>query len=523
MTILKRAFLSIQRKKVKSLVLILLFFIIGNTIAGTVAIRQAAVNVEQRIKQALGPVVTIGPNLPKLIDAINQQPTTEEKEFIVTSASGLETIPIIYSPDEPGAVAGQQKRQAEYQQMGQSSYVKSYDIALHTSVGSDSLQLIRDKSETNELDNYFGFPVNGTDYAPIQSLEEGRTTLVAGRTFTADEISQGRPVVLITKAFADLNQISVGDTIELTKYATLVELKDFFVGQVDLRWQVIGILQDQAVPDLAFDRKKMGQTYDDGTAQWYQLVRQNSLLVPNQLIRDLSNQVKQMLVETGLPEDYPMTKFDPDASFPMFVLKQADDVIPFMQEYGSLLPDTEKFYANQNIYSQISAPVQQTKKMANSALLFPIGAAILIISLVVVMSLKDRKYELGILMSLGERNSNIIRQMMLEVLLLAMLGLAPSLLTGQVIANQLTDSMIQQELMTEVYFSDNDDFWQSRLVMGQYANHMTSQEIADSYQIRFTPGYFLSFILISLGTTLLATIVPTWYIVNLKPKQVLMA
>lgn len=50
MNFLKRALLSIQRRKGKSIILFLVIFILGNLMAGAIAIQQATRGVETNIK-----------------------------------------------------------------------------------------------------------------------------------------------------------------------------------------------------------------------------------------------------------------------------------------------------------------------------------------------------------------------------------------------------------------------------------------------------------------------------------------
>ena len=59
MTYYRRAFASIKRKPGKSLILLLLVFILGTVISGAISISQAVVNTERGIRRSLPPVVTI--------------------------------------------------------------------------------------------------------------------------------------------------------------------------------------------------------------------------------------------------------------------------------------------------------------------------------------------------------------------------------------------------------------------------------------------------------------------------------
>lgn len=59
MNFMKRAFLSLIRRKGKSLILLVIIFILSNVMAGSIAIGQASRNVEKTMKQQLGANATV--------------------------------------------------------------------------------------------------------------------------------------------------------------------------------------------------------------------------------------------------------------------------------------------------------------------------------------------------------------------------------------------------------------------------------------------------------------------------------
>jgi putative ABC transport system permease protein len=64
----KRAKNSIFRTKGKSLILFAVIFVLGNVIAGAIAIQQSTTNVEKKMKQELGATVSAEPDLNKLLE-----------------------------------------------------------------------------------------------------------------------------------------------------------------------------------------------------------------------------------------------------------------------------------------------------------------------------------------------------------------------------------------------------------------------------------------------------------------------
>ena len=53
-------------------------------------------------------------------------------------------------------------------------------------------------------------------------------------------------------------------------------------------------------------------------------------------------------------------------------------------------------------------------------------------------------------------------------------------------------------------------------------NNITTEEIQNAYNVTFSLGYIVSYLLIGLGTVLLSVIVPLLYILRLNPKKIMM-
>ena len=85
-----------------------------------------------------------------------------------------------------------------------------------------------------------------------------------------------------------------------------------------------------------------------------------------------------------------------------FVLNSTDDVEAFKQEAGALLPQYYRVVANTDQYEQIAGGFTRLGVIANYIVIIASIATIFIISLVVLLFLRDRKQELGIYLSLGK-------------------------------------------------------------------------------------------------------------------------
>ncbi|MDI9472761.1 MAG: ABC transporter permease [Tissierellia bacterium] len=512
MSFLKRAWLSITRRTGKSLLLLLIILILGNAIAGAISIQQASINVEKKIKADMGAAATIR------VDYAAMDKLWEEFQ------NNPEDMPET-APPTPELM----------QMIGESPYVKYFDYSTESRTGSSALQrfipqffLEQDMGMNDDWDKYYAFILRGVQYHKILAIEEGRLNLVGGRVFTEEEINQGAPVAIISKALAELNHINIDDTIVLTNYVMDYQNYNDETGmpniskEIDNPVKVIGFVEAATTP--ASQNQSSKNEGDKWNQAWTEQQNVNTVYMPNGFISKINRNYRLSEIEAN-PEMYDDVKLD-DMQFdwyePIYILNSTDDIEKFKEEVTPLLPERYLIATAADNYENIAAPVEQTSKMANYVLIVAIVASVLIVSLVVLLFLRDRKHELGVYLSLGESKSKVLGQIIAEVLIIALVGIVLSVFTGNLIASGLSGSMIQAQLEKqaegeywgEVYYSSGiNDYMNSDLTM---------EDVAGAYEIRLTPSYVLIFFLVSMGTIALSTLVPMIYIVRLNPRKILM-
>lgn len=194
----------------------------------------------------------------------------------------------------------------------------------------------------------------------------------------------------------------------------------------------------------------------------------------------------------------------------------------FTQEALALLPEFYYFKTNTDSFQAIAGSVEQMSNMSGSILLLAAGATITVLTLVVMLFLRDRKQELGIYLSLGEAKSKITGQIMLEVLIVTVLAISLSVFTGNLMADRLSDSMVQDELSLSEELKQLNASSSEYIDFGGFAARIDQEVLIENYQIGFSASYFLWFYLVGLITIGLAGIIPTMYILHLSPKKILM-
>lgn len=475
MNFLKRAFLSLVRRKGKSLILLVIIFILSNVMAGSIAIGQASNNVERTIK------LQLGANASVELDWEKMQDWTEEQW------NSLEYI----TPEMADKIGGL-------------SYVKYYDYSSETYINSTTLT----QYDPNmvEVPTISYFPIKGVQYAPILDIVNGNATLVNGRTFNESEITNADYVALISDKVAELNNIFVGDVIYLQNTFSIWK-EDNTVEEIkrDIALEVIGIFTPKV------------EQSEENNGGWIDYTPFNRIYVPNGVVHAENRWMNEQYAIA-----YPDSNIKIDQIYitPTFVLNNPEDVESFRTEAKNLLPDYYKVTVSSDAYDSVAGPIKFIGSLSNIILYVAIGATILILSLVVILFLRDRKHELGIYLSLGESKSKVVGQILIEVLSIAIIAITLSLLTGNSIAESTSQSMM--DLRNEIT-GNTDNGGVIYKDMGYYpTNGVTEDDVLEAYKIEFSWDYVLILYGVGLGTVLLSSIAPMIYILRLKPKKIMM-
>ncbi|WP_077603847.1 ABC transporter permease [Oceanobacillus sojae] len=485
MNFIKRGFLGITRKKGKSLILLAVIFILGNLISGAISIQQATGNVESTIKERLGTAATIDIDY----DEWEAKPDTDVEEINVDLIK----------------------------EIGNLSYVKYYDYSMSTWMGSESVERYQDE----EMDgDYFvdgpsmDFRLKGINYAPVIDFEEGKAELTDGRVFTDDEIEKGTSVTIISHKLANENNLHVGDTFTLANEVYTYDEEtgeEDFVTSRDVVLEIIGLFEPQEAKKETDENADSGMMILTDDMEYH-----NTVYVPNEIVIDESqfNWEEYMKADEEFAEMMEGEEESFEYYEPIYYLNNPEDIEAFTEEVKPLLPELYTVISASDQYENIAGPIESMSKLAKYVLIVAVIATVLITGLVVLLFLRDRKRELGIYLSLGEKRSRVVGQILIEVMVVAVVGITLSLFSGNLLAQQVSDTMMKAD--------DNKDEYYEEYYYEGISTDLTADDVMDSYEVTLNSSYILGFYGVGLVTILISTIIPLIYIVRLNPKKILM-
>ncbi|MBM7542304.1 ABC transporter permease [Amphibacillus cookii] len=487
MNFIKRGLLGITRKKGKSLILLAVIFILGNLISGAISIQQATDNVESTIKERLGTAAMLELDY-EAIEAMN------ESEMMELEISNID-IDLI-------------------KQIGGLSYVKYYDYSMSTALGSESIESYQGEEMEEENIIWDGpsmeFTLKGINYAPVIDFEEQKGKLVDGRVFTTDEVENGSAVAIISNKLAEKNNLNVGDTLTLDNavYDYSETGEEELIASRDVVLEIIGLFEPQSA------KEDKGESSDGGMMDFMDIDYQNTVYVPNEVVSSEQRYYWEEYVK--FDEDYAdMLVDDDDLEYytPIFFLNNQEDTEAFKEEVMPLLPELYLVVNASDQYESIAAPIESMSKISGYVLLVAVIATVLITGLVVLLFLRDRKRELGIYLSLGERRSRVVGQILIEVMIIGLIGISLSLFSGNFLAQGVSETMLE---------ADHDQFEEDTIYFNEFETDLTTDDVLESYQVKLDANYIIMFYVVGLLTILVSTVIPLTYIVRLNPKKIMM-
>lgn len=104
--------------------------------------------------------------------------------------------------------------------------------------------------------------------------------------------------------------------------------------------------------------------------------------------------------------------------------------------------------SSQEAADQVVSPLQSVKKISTFSLIGAVGAGAIIILLTMMMIVRERRREIGVMKAIGSSNIGIVRQFVVEALTLTLLGLVIGLGVGVAAATPVTNSLVSSSTST---------------------------------------------------------------------------
>ncbi|HEY4537950.1 MAG TPA: ABC transporter permease [Erysipelothrix sp.] len=472
----KRAWLSVTRRKGKSLILLAVVFILGNLIAGTFAIKQATFRVEDNLKKKLGFNATV---------AINYNKIYEDFDF---STADQPKMPVI--------------SKELIEKLGSLPQVKFFDYAKTHIIDTPSLKSINfNDSEASEFSQ---FSLRGVEYLELIDSKVGRIELVSGRLFQNEDLNAQIIPIIISENLLLENNLRIDEIIDMSTSLQQLSMESELNAplKLDYQFKVIGTFKP-----ITFGKNEQ-QNYSVNAML-------NRIYLPNKSVEHILQQEIRLAEENNidLSDNYfyqeALNKSYQDS---VFVTESEQQLMQFTESAQAIIDDTLEIKTSQEAFSMIAAPMAILSQFASITLKGAAITTIIMLSLVVILFLRDRKHEMGIYIALGDKQWKVLSQVTLEVIMITLLGLTLSFGSGLMLANKASNLIIY----------DNSDQGVMIDTESSFIPAVNMTEVQDDYTIKITPSYIISIYTLGTMVAVCASVVPMFYVTRMKPKKILM-
>lgn len=470
---MKRAILSMKKRIGTSLILMAVFLIVTNLVLAGFTIQNASKKAADAARKKLGADVTLSLDFDKL-----GQQARETGEM----------------PNPP------KLNMKEADQLAKSKYVKDYNYISNTFGISDGLKLVGasegeeegkgkagmaavrgGSSSGTEIDMNASFMIEGVRKTALQeSFKNGKSKIIDGKSIT--EQMKDQNVALMEKRLAELNNLKVGDKVKVQSGDKKETLEVEIIGIYETNEQAMG---QQAPPIM-----------DPA----------NKLYMPH-------STMKKLEVDQGI-----------SSIQVVYFLKDPQNIEAFKKEAKKSDIDFNyyKLDAHDSLYKQMIGPIENISSTSQMIIYIVSIAGAIILGLIIMLSIKTRRKEMGILLSIGEKKWKLMAQFVVEVVCIAILAFGLSITTGAKVSQYIGDNLLSSEVATA---SEETNTPQNGTVMmsgpgGTVQNQ--KEDPIDKIDVSVTGEDVGKMGGIGLAIAILATLLPALSILRLNPKQILL-
>lgn len=532
MNYFSRAIKNVTRNKGKSILLILTFFLIGNLVIVGLGISNAAQQAKTLTRMKMRAVATVNVDYNKVDKYIN---SLEDEDAI---NEFYNNYPSVTYEDIKSLLADDRVKTANATTIN-TYYLTSDSTIDYIHLNNSAEQNYEEfASESFESDGqtkttYRYIPpvisIKSNYFPSMIEIEEGDFVVTKGSFYTEEDIENGNPVVLITEEFAALNGLDVGDRFELAfanKTDNIYNEIGLSEDDLNIEFEVIGIYShtNHITPDS--DNYDYAEPYENPD---------NMMLSPGTTYLYATIDMQQKMWDYYM-QQYPDDEYysNPDNYPSIDNFKNIDvynctllltdplDVDNFVEDYADKVGEFITVSANNDEFKRLAKPLDTLGLYANFIVTLVIVNAIVIITLVTALTLRNRQYEIGVLLSIGAGKLKIIAQFFIELALVAIVGFTLAVGSGSLIANKVGATVLDYQIQSSDIEEEEDYYYYESIWDNDYSTDVSLNDIVSEYNVSVSPLIIGEIYVLGLGIVLVSIIVPSMMIMRYNPKRILM-
>ncbi|GBU11162.1 hypothetical protein AwErysi_07780 [Erysipelotrichaceae bacterium] len=317
--------------------------------------------------------------------------------------------------------------------IGKQSEVKAFDYRNEVILDTKNIEKIGVEGVREATDITF----IGIQYAQMMDIEMKTMELISGRVFTQDEINNNAQVMLISEQMRLHNNLQVGDTVQFEYFEyDEIEATEFdhtsdnstrtIRTKTPYVFEIIGTYHKQALHARG-EKDKEYTSYTNSNLL-------NSIYVSGNLVEQMQ-QLDTKKVE-GIAGDV------------TYLLYDAKDIEQFIETAQKYVPESYMFVDMKSMSEQMEGMLQTSRSLSTMIFTTSVLLGIVISMLVLFLVFKHRRREFGIYLALGISKRGLIAQVLSEIFVVTLVGIALSFTLLQFIMPSMTGAIIHNEIMS---------------------------------------------------------------------------
>lgn len=429
MYILKNAITSIKRNLGRNILIGIIIIVVSIAVTITLAIRNSANTIVEAYNKANPLIASISMNRDKVMELFNKGEDNQESNI-----ESFNSIPSL--------------TKEEVVNYGDSKYLESYYYTYTTSLDSDTLVKAADsvskevttKESSTTTRNSGGsrggkFPGGGgfiqrdtttiitktTEIFQNSKIQTGDFSLVGYSSYDAmDDFVNGTYKItegtlftdfssyncVVNKELATLNELEVGDTFKLKNSNT----KDTYT------FTVSGIYEEE-------NSNSSNISMYSSTA--------NTIIVSSSIVEEILTKDEEL---EGSIE-------------PNFILKSENDIENFSNEVTEKgLSEYYQISTNLETIEEETKSISNVKTFATTFLIITLIIGSVVLLVINMINVRERKYEIGVLRTIGMKKSLVISQFIFELLLVSIISLSIGAFGGSLFSVKTANYLLSNEI-----------------------------------------------------------------------------
>lgn len=391
---------------------------------------------------------------------------------------------------------------------GTSDYVSDYYYTLTVSLESDDIEKVSydemykmpDERTTNTTSTGTTKPNNqmfnrNTGFSFVAysnpayntNFIDGTNKITSGEMFDSDSKDK---VAVISSELATTNSLSVGDKV--TFYSTSDST-------IKYEFTIVGIYEDstevESTPGMQGNSR-------------------NTIYTPLETAKTILSKEETSVTTMGLSAKY--------------YLKNNSDLSSFESEVrGKGLSSVYTVRTNEDEITQTLEPIKSISKFSQSFLIVVLIIGAIILSIINILNIRERKYEIGVSRAIGMTKSKITLQLVAEMFIVSLASLIVGTTIGTVSSQPITNTILKNEIAsyqtsaTEISNNFGGKDFSRGNMQGQGNMRRANVNYVDSLKVTVSPLIIIELFIISLTLTIVSGMIAITFINKYEPNKIL--